>query len=37
MNQFILDIINKYEPKNKNDYENALHEIIQEFALIGLW
>ena len=33
----MLDLINKYEPKNKNDYENALHEIIQELALIGLW
>lgn len=37
MNKFILDLINKYEPKNKNDYENALHEIIQELALVGLW
>lgn len=37
MNKFILDLIAKYEPKNKNDYENALHEIIQELALVGLW
>ncbi len=37
MNKFILDLINKYDPKNKNDYENALHEIIQELALVGLW
>ncbi len=37
MNKFILDLIHKYEPKNRNDYENALHEIIQELALIGLW
>ena len=32
MNKFILDLIDKYETKNKNDYENALHEIIQELA-----
>lgn len=37
MNRFILDLIQKYEPKTKTDYENALHEIIQEMALIGLW
>jgi Domain of unknown function (DUF1814). len=37
MNGFILDLIKKYEPKSKNDYENALHEIIQELALVGLW
>lgn len=37
MNQFIVDLIKKYQPKTKNDYENALHEIIQELALIGLW
>lgn len=37
MNKFISDLISKYEPKNKNDYENALHEIIQELALVGLW
>jgi predicted nucleotidyltransferase component of viral defense system len=37
MNTFITDLILKYEPKNKNDYENALHEIIQELALVGLW
>lgn len=37
MNKFISDLIQKYEPKNKNDYENALHEIIQELALVGLW
>ncbi len=37
MNKFILDLVDKYKPKNKNDYENALHEIIQELALVGLW
>jgi predicted nucleotidyltransferase component of viral defense system len=37
MNSFISNLISKYEPKNKNDYENALHEIIQELALVGLW
>ncbi len=37
MNQFILDLVSRYNPKSKNDYENALHEIIQEIALVGLW
>lgn len=37
MNTFISQLIQKYEPKTKNDYENALHEIIQELALVGLW
>ena len=37
MNQSLAKLINKYEPKNKTDYENALHEIIQELALAGLW
>ena len=37
MNKFVLDLIKKYNPKSKNDYENALHEIIQELALVGLW
>lgn len=37
MNKFILDLIDKYNPKNTNDYENALHELIQELALVGLW
>lgn len=37
MNKFILELIDKYKPKNTNDYKNALHEIIQELALVGLW
>lgn len=37
MNQSLAKLIHKYEPKNKTDYENALHEIIQELALAGLW
>lgn len=37
MNKFIVELIEKYRPKTKDDYENALHEIIQELALVGLW
>jgi predicted nucleotidyltransferase component of viral defense system len=37
MNQSLIKLIEKYNPKNKTDYENALHEIIQELALAGLW
>src|ERR1700733_4609306 len=37
MNKFLLDLIDKYNPVSKNDYANALHEIIQELALVGLW
>lgn len=37
MNKFVLDLIQKYKPKNKNEYENALHEVMQELALVGLW
>lgn len=37
MNQSLIKLIEKYHPKNKTDYENALHEIIQELALAGLW
>lgn len=37
MNPSLVKLIEKYNPKNKTDYENALHEIIQELALAGLW
>lgn len=36
INQIITNWINKYSCKSKNDYRNALQEIIQELALEGL-
>lgn len=36
INQVILNWIKQYSCKSKNDYENALQEIIQELALEGL-
>ncbi|MBS0651720.1 MAG: nucleotidyl transferase AbiEii/AbiGii toxin family protein [Verrucomicrobia bacterium] len=37
MTTTILSLLNNYSPKTKNDYENAIHEIIQEITLLGLW
>ncbi|MCP5492487.1 MAG: nucleotidyl transferase AbiEii/AbiGii toxin family protein [Chlamydiales bacterium] len=37
MNRLILDMLAKYECKTMNDHNNALKEIIQEVALLGLW
>lgn len=36
MNDAIMSMMEKYECKNAADYENALKEIIQEVALMGL-
>src|SRR5262249_36513945 len=36
INNVVLDWLKKYQCKTKRDYENALHEIIQELALEGL-
>ena len=33
----IVDQMLKYDCKSLMDYENALKEIIQEIALLGLW
>lgn len=30
-------LLENYTPKSKTDYENALQEIMQEIALMGLW
>lgn len=37
MNEAIRLMLKKYACKNERDYQNALQEIIQEIALIGLW
>lgn len=37
MNIAIKSMLQKYECKTAQDYENALKEIIQEVALVGLW
>lgn len=33
----MLQLLNEYKCESINDYENALKEIIQEIALLGLW
>ena len=37
MHQAIKDLLEKYNLQSSNDYENALKEIIQQVALVGLW
>src|SRR5437773_1609420 len=37
MNSAILSMLERYQCKAIKDYENALKEIIQEIALLGLW
>lgn len=37
MNDAIKIMLSKYDLKSVDDYENALKEIIQEIALLGLW
>ena len=37
MSSNIDSLLASYNPKSKNDYENALQEIMQEIALMGLW
>lgn len=37
MNTLLKNLILKYQPQTKKDYENAILEIIQETALLGLW
>lgn len=37
MNQAVLSMLNRYECVTIQDYENALKEIMQEIALLGLW
>jgi predicted nucleotidyltransferase component of viral defense system len=37
MNQAVITMLEKYDCKSARDFENALKEIIQEIALLGLW
>ncbi|MBQ6472284.1 MAG: nucleotidyl transferase AbiEii/AbiGii toxin family protein [Victivallales bacterium] len=37
MNQAIQQMLAQYSCRNENDYINALREIMQELALLGLW
>jgi len=37
MDAALLKMIERYDCKTAHDYENALKEIIQHLALLGLW
>lgn len=37
MHQVVKQMLDKYACKSQNDYLNALKEIVQEIALLGLW
>jgi predicted nucleotidyltransferase component of viral defense system len=37
MDSIVLTLLEEYQPKTTADYENALKEIMQEIALLGLW
>ena len=37
MNEAVIRMIKRYDCKTGRDYQNALREIIQEIALLGLW
>lgn len=37
MNDSIARMLERYSPKSASDYVNALREILQEVALLGLW
>jgi len=37
MHEAIAAMLSKYECRAHNDYINALREILQEIALLGLW
>jgi predicted nucleotidyltransferase component of viral defense system len=37
MNKVVKDMLAKYDLQGAGDYENALREIFQEIALLGLW
>ncbi|MEZ5329276.1 MAG: nucleotidyl transferase AbiEii/AbiGii toxin family protein [Verrucomicrobiales bacterium] len=37
MNQALRSLIDRYQPRTLQDWENALKEIVQELALLGLW
>ncbi len=33
----LASLIDRYQPQSANDYQNAVREIAQEIALLGLW
>jgi len=37
MNPALQSLIDRYQPATTKDWENALREIVQELALLGLW
>lgn len=37
MNAALQSLIDRYQPVTQHDWENALREIVQELALLGLW
>lgn len=37
MNEAVKTMLDKYHCRSVNDYENAIKEIFQEIALLGLW
>ena len=37
MNSALLGMLDRYRPESLADHENALKEIVQELALLGLW
>lgn len=37
MNDSVQSMLEKYKPRSEQDFINALKEIIQEIALLGLW
>ena len=37
MHDAIANMLSKYNCQTPNDYTNALREILQEVALLGLW
>jgi predicted nucleotidyltransferase component of viral defense system len=37
MNTVVEGMLQKYQPRSEEEYENALKEIIQEIALLGMW
>ena len=36
MNSALKDMLDRYKPQNANDYQNAVREVVQELALLGL-
>ena len=37
MSPALKDMLDAYQPKTPADYQNAVREIVQEIALLGLW